>query len=98
MTSETQPILRQTRQQQEEQNEQFEAQQSASYGAISPSSLLDGRHNREMKPMGLSWHNLSVVHPKSGRLILGKFLIYLFFNFNFQTMSQEWQTQASWWR
>lgn len=55
-----------------EDDQEQQQQRPANYGstATSPTSIIRGL-NQISKPVGLSWHNLTVVHPKSGRVILG---------------------------
>lgn len=59
----------------EERGEPIQQQQqqpSSTYGATTTARVVTIKDNRMVKPVGLSWHNLTVVHPKSGRVILDK--------------------------
>jgi len=58
----------------EERGEPIQQQQqqpSSTYGATTTARVVTIKDSRMVKPVGLSWHNLTVVHPKSGRVILG---------------------------
>jgi hypothetical protein len=77
--NENQRLLQQQRHrsnEDDEVDEEYDQRETPStttnYGATSTQIQRESRYQQVVKPVGLSWHNLTVVHPKSGRLILGK--------------------------
>jgi len=80
--SESQHLLKQ---QQGDNIEIIEEQQPINYGSLHQQQQhssqvkfkIEGEEKNKISPIFISWHNLIIKHPKSGRIILGFLFFFL---------------------